>query len=590
MSRLLLAWVLIAAACFSCSNPGRADEKKSVLGRKIDSFTLKDSAGKAWSLEAHKDAKAIVIVFLGTECPINNAYLPRLADFHKTFGSRGVALIAINANQQDIPRRMAEHAAKNQLPFPVLKDAANIVADRFGAERTPEAFVLDAERVIRYRGRIDDQFGVGFKRPKPTRDDLAEAVDEVLAGKAVTRPETAVAGCFIARVNKVSEAPAKVTFTQHVAPLLQQHCQECHRPGQIGPMPLLTYDDAAAWSETIREVIAERRMPPWHADPAHGSFANNRRLPDQDRDTLLAWVAQGCAQGPATAMPPPRSFPEGWTIGKPDLILSMKEAVKVPATAPDGGIRYQYIIVPTNFDEDKWIQAAEVHPGSREVVHHIIVYTRELNRPRGQRTPDGIGDGMLVAYAPGDQPAIFPPGSAKKIPKGRNLIFQMHYTPDGTERLDRSSVGLIFAKETPKLEARTRSIAQQRFMIPPGTANHEVTSAMTFEQDVLLLSLFPHMHLRGKDFNYRVVYPDGKTDTLLNVPRYDFGWQTIYRLKKPMTLPKGSRIECTAHFDNSKDNPNNPNPALPIFWGEQTWEEMMIGFVDYCYLGQPETK
>jgi len=231
------------------------------------------------------------------------------------------------------------------------------------------------------------------------------------------------------------------------------------------------------------------------------------------------------------------------------------------------------------------VQAAEARPGNRAVVHHIIVYVvppgQGRGRGRGQRGPDGIGEGLLVAHAPGDLPAILPAGTAKRIPKGSLLIFQMHYTPNGREQDDRSSLGLIFAKGPPQFEAKSRSIAQRRLDIPPRAANHEVRSAGTLERDVELISLMPHMHLRGKDFTYRVVLPDGKADTLLAVPHYDFGWQSNYRLAKPLQLPKGTRIECTAHFDNSAGNPNNPDPNRLVRWGDQTWEEMMIGFVDY---------
>lgn len=552
------------------------------VGKTIAPFRLPDGTGKTWASGDGTDVKAQVVVFLGTECPINNAYLPRLAELHRTYSPRGVRFVGINANRQDSAQRVAEHARQHAVPFPVLKDEGNIVADRFEAEQTPEVFLLDAAHVVRYRGRIDDQFGLGYRRPRPTRHDLAEALDEVLAGKAVTRPSTPVAGCYIARTTRPRPG-ATVTYTGHVAALLQRHCQECHRPSQIGPMPLLTYEDAAAWSATLRREVAARRMPPWHADPRHGAFSNCRRLSDQDRQTLLDWVDQGCARGEGPE-PPPRAYAEGWRIGAPDVVLSMPGEFTVPASTKRG-LPYHYIIVPTHFDGDRWVQAAEARPGNREVVHHIIVSVRAPGK-EGRDRVDGIGEGFLAAYAPGDLPSVFPPGTAKKVPKGSILVFQMHYTPNGIEQKDRSSVGLIFAKEPPQHEARTRSIAQSRFTIPAGAADHEVRSASTFTRDAVLLSLFPHMHLRGKSFHYEAVFPDGRRETLLDVPRYDFAWQTNYRLATPLPLPAGTRIECTAHFDNSEANPNNPDPTQAIRWGEQTWEEMMIGFVDYYYVGK----
>jgi peroxiredoxin len=563
--------------------------------RAVRPFTLKDPAGKAWSLKDFGDKKAVVVLFLGTECPVNNAYLPRLAELHKAYAGRGVQFLGVNSNCHDTPTRVAAHARANGLPFPVLKDSGNVVADDFRAARTPEAFVLDGKGKVLYQGLIDDQIGIGFRRKAPTQRHLAEALDAVLAGKPVARPRTDVsrAGCLIARARKPS-AEGAVTYAKHVSRIVQKRCQECHRPGQIGPMPLLTYEDALSWSEMIREVVGEGRMPPWHADPRHGTFDNDRRLSADEKTTLLSWIKQGCPKGDPADLPPPRKFAEGWAIGKPDVVFQMPHEEAVPAEAPARGLSYRYFVVKTNFTEDKWIQAAEARPGAREVVHHIIVYVVKPGvfgkLERGGERRDGIGNGFLTAYAPGDMPLLLKPGQAKKIPKGSALAFQMHYTPDGVERKDRSSVGLVFAKGPPKYEVRTRSVAYGRFVIPPGAGNHEVRSATTFDRDADLISLLPHMHLRGKDFLYVAVFPDGKKETLLFVPRYDFNWQSNYRLKKPLRLPAGTRIECTAHFDNSEDNPNNPDPTKAVRWGDQTWDEMMIGFVDYAYVAEAGKK
>lgn len=554
--------------------------------KKIGNFRLKDTAGKVWALDDLKDRKAIVVVFIGTQCPINNAYMPRLGELHKQYAGKGVPFLAINANDHDTAAAVAEHAQRFGIPFPVLRDEKHLAADRFAAERTPEAFVLDADFAVRYRGRIDDQFGVGFQRPQPTRRDLAEALDAVLAGKTVAQPKTPVAGCIIARA-PAPKAEATVTYSKDVARIVQQHCQECHRPGQIGPMPLLTYDDVSAWAQMIREVVEEKRMPPWHADPKHGKFRNDRSLPAAERTTLLTWIEQGCPRGDDKQLPAPRQFAEGWSIGKPDAVFTMPTAYSVPAKAPKKGIPYRYFFVPTNFKEDVWVQAVEAKPGNRAVVHHILVYVADDKKKRGGEVADGIGNGLLVAHAPGDLALVFPPGHAKRIPKGATLAFQMHYTPCGTEETDRSSVALIFAKEPPRHEIKTRAIAQQLLFIPPGAADYKAFIAGKFKQDVEIVSLFPHMHLRGKSFEYEAVYPDGKREVILSVPRYDFGWQTNYFFQTPLRLPAGSRIECTAHFDNSKDNPNNPDPTTLVHWGEQTWDEMMIGFVDYAIVNQP---
>jgi peroxiredoxin len=558
----------------------KAASLPSSLGKKIGGFALKDQAGKEVALADFKDRKAVVVLFIGTECPINNAYMAVLVGLDKEYVGKGVQFLAINPNTQDSAEEIARHAKKHGIPFPVLKDEKCSVADGFGAQRTPEAFVLDGEGIVRYHGRIDDQFGIGYQRARPTRRDLAMAIDEVLAGKAVSVATTPVAGCLIGR--DVQPRPdGNVTFAKHVSRLVQKHCQECHRPGMIGPMALLTYDDVKYWSGMIREVIEDRRMPPWHADPKHGKFANDRSLPKEDRDVLLAWIDQGCPRGDDRDLPPPRQFSSSeWMIGKPDVIFTMPREFRVPAQAARG-VPYQYYFVPTNFTEDRWVQAVEAKPGNRAVVHHILVSARTLARGN---SGDGIGDGLLVAQAPGELPTVLPDGAAKKIPKGAVLVFQMHYTPNGTEQSDRSSVGIIFAKQPPKYEVRTRAISNNRLAIPPGDASHKVTSRSTFSSDTMLMSLLPHMHLRGKSFDYRIVYPDGKEEVLLSVPRYDFSWQANYRLANPLRMPAGSRIECTAHFDNSAGNPNNPDPSITVRWGDQTWHEMMIGFVDYAVI------
>jgi len=546
--------------------------------RTIRDVRLADTAGKTWAFDDLKDKKAIVVLFLGTECPINNAYLPRLAELHKTFDSQGVQFFAINSNQHDTPKAIAEHAKEHAIPFPVLRDVQQKVADQFGAQRVPEAFVLDGQRKIVYQGRIDDQYGIGYQKPQPTKHDLSDAIQAVLAGKNVSEAKTTVAGCYITRAPRPKGEPT-ITFTKQVSRILQNNCQECHRRGNIGPMPLLTYQDASAWSSMIREVVEEKRMPPWHADPKHGKFRNDRSLSKKDYDTLLAWIDQGCAKGDDKDSPEPRHYSEGWINGKPDVVFTMPKEFTVPAKTPKGGVKYQIFVVPTNFDEDKWAQAIEVRPGAKAVVHHVIVYVVE-GRKKGANT-DGIGKGMLAAYAPGDLGAVYPVGAAKKIPKGATLAFQVHYTPNGIEQTDRSSVGIIFAKEPPKNEVNTRAIAQQVLLIPPGADSYATNSVATFKENTLVWALFPHMHLRGKSFEYRVVYPDGKTETLLSVPKYDFGWQVSYRFAEPLKLPAGTRIECKALFDNSKNNFNNPDPSKWVFWGNQTWEEMMIGFVDY---------
>lgn len=558
-----------------------AGEKPAAVGKAIAAFMLPDTRGKAVALADFGEANAIVVVFVGTQCPINNSYLPQLAELDKQFRPRGVQFLAINANEQDSPAEVAEHARKHEIPFPVLKDAGNRVADAFGATRTPEAFVLDARRIVRYQGRIDDQYGNGYKRAQPTRRDLVTALEEVLAGKPVSHPTTTVAGCIIGRAAPRAEQ-GSVTFSRQVARILQGHCQDCHRPDHIGPMPLLTYDDAAAWSATIREVIQDGRMPPWHADAPHGKFSNDRSLSKAERDTLLTWIDQGCPRGDEKDLPPPRQFVPGWSIGTPDTTFTMKEkdAFHVPAESPKGGIPYQYFEVETHFTEDKWVERAEAKAGATAVVHHIVIF---IVPPGLTFIPEQGNAPLLCGTAPGDMPLILPAGMAKKIPARSKLIFQMHYTANGKAATDRSTVGIVFAKEPPKKQVFSLAIANLGVDIPPGADDYQIEQTFKFGREGQILGFMPHMHLRGKDFKYEALYPDGRRETLLSVPRYNFNWQSVYRCAQPIPMPKGSTLHCVAHFDNSAKNPNNPDPTVEVRWGDQTWEEMMIGWTDVAF-------
>ncbi|MBK5292023.1 MAG: thiol-disulfide isomerase [Acidobacteriia bacterium] len=371
--------------------------------------------------------------------------------------------------------------------------------------------------------------------------------------------------------------PATPTFSKDIAPILFNSCTECHRKGEAAPMQLMTYKEARPWAKAIRERVLSRAMPPWFADPAHGKFHNDRSLSQREIDTVTAWVDAGAPEGDRKLLPAPPQYVEGWSIGKPDLIVELTEEVSVPAS---GVIPYLYYTVDPGLTQDKWVQAAEVRPGNRAVVHHVIVSILEpgsnATGSSGQTRRPG-----LVGFAPGDQPMQLRPGIAKQLKAGSKLVFQMHYTPNGKAATDRTRAGVIFSKEPVRQAHRGGMIPNFMFRIPPGAPSHEVKSSWTAKQDVLLTGLMPHMHVRGKDFLYTAVYPDGKTEVLLNVPRYDFNWQLNYQLAEPKLLPKGTRIDCVAHFDNSPNNQFNPDPATEVKWGNQTWEEMMIGWFNY---------
>jgi hypothetical protein len=402
-------------------------------------------------------------------------------------------------------------------------------------------------------------------------------------------------GVFLSSGSRAATSAAAVTFSKDVAPIVYKNCTVCHRPGEVAPMSFMNYKEVRPWAKSIREKVATRVMPPWFADPNHGQFTNDPRLSQKEIDTILAWVDQGAPEGPPTDMPPVPKFTEGWQIGKPDVVLTMPAEFQVPA---EGVIPYKYFAVPTNFTEDKYVQFAEIRQGNRRVLHHIIVDVRypengELPKPgeispnellggrrgSGERAADS--DGRLAGWAPGEAPLALRPGQAKLIKKGSVLIFQIHYVTNGEPGADRSSIGLIFSKDPVEKRVITAGATQANFAIPPGAPNYEVKSEFVFKDDSHIDSLHPHMHVRGKDFKYTLIYPDGTSKVLLSVPRWDFGWQMTYVLKEEVFAPKGSKLVCMAHYDNSLNNKFNPDPTKEVRWGPQTWEEMMIGYLDY---------
>jgi peroxiredoxin len=571
------------------------------LMQRFGNFTLKDVAtGHDRSLYSLRGSRAIVLIFLGTDCPVGNLYAPRLIELNRDYKTKGVVFLGISSNAHETEQDVGKYVHETGIDFPVLKDPQNKVADSGLVQRTPEVLVLDMAGRLRYRGAIDDQHKTGKSRSAPTQNFLRDALDALLANKPIKVTATQVEGCLLDRVDppptSVSNAPrvrpaapvisdvwsarerehpiavGEVTFAGNVAAIVQNKCQSCHRPGQSAPFALLSYDQVRKHAPMIREVIDERRMPPWHADPRYGHFANDRSLSPEERRAILAWIDRGTPLGDPKDLPPARQFAEGWTIGKPDVVFEMPDPYYVAA---QGVVAYIYFRVPTHFTEDKWIQAAEAIPGDRSVVHHIVVYVLP-ETPAGER-PRPI---HLCGYAPGDLPLSYPEGTAKRLPAGATILLQLHYTPNGKVRVDRSKVGFVFAKSKVTREAFTLGIANPDLMLPAHADNVAVASSYVLPSDARLLNLMPHMHLRGKDFEYKVTLPGQTPHVLLSVPAFDFGWQSYYNLDTPLTLPKGSRIDCLAHFDNSEKNPYNPNASQLVRWGEQTFEEMMIGYVD----------
>jgi cytochrome c553 len=420
---------------------------------------------------------------------------------------------------------------------------------------------------------------------------------------------------------------AETTFTRDVAPLLYKHCASCHHANDIAPMALIAYNDARPWAAAIKEAVLTRKMPPWKADPHYGKWSNDDSLTDAEIATIKAWVDGGKLEGDPKVLPPAPKFPEGWKIGQPDAVVTIPKQ-KLEGSGPD---QYMYITVPTNFTEDKWVVAAELRAGNRKIVHHAHVFVVEPDaapkpagggvaakespedayaksllvhegtlswvRPDAQVVNDGCAvddnglmpgrksrdlETLIASYLPGREADVYPPGTARLLKAGSKLNFQIHYShATGKTEFDETSVGFIFAKEPPKTVARRIDLSNQMFRIPAGAAEQEVTECHTFDKDLYITSLTPHMHLRGKAMQMIVTYPDGRQETLLNVPHYDFNWQITYRTATPIFIPKGTRIAVVGHFDNSPNNPMNPDPAKPVRWGSASETEMMDGWIEY---------
>ncbi|HZT31700.1 MAG TPA: thiol-disulfide isomerase [Bryobacteraceae bacterium] len=431
-----------------------------------------------------------------------------------------------------------------------------------------------------------------------------------------------MAACLMSLGMRLPAAEREVTFSRDVAPILYQHCVSCHHPNDIAPMSLLTYKEARPWAAAIKEAVLLRKMPPWKADPHYGKWSNDPSLSAAEIETVRAWADGGKLEGDPKEMPKAPVFVDGWKIGRPDVVVSIPEH-KLEAKGPD---EYSYIVVPTNFTEDRWVVAAELRPGNRKIVHHAHVFVVEEDQPAkagGAKDPAAeygrwlrirqgtlsfirpdapvIDDGcaiddngafpgskqsdlgsLISSYLPGREPDVYPAGTARLIRAGAKLNFQIHYSrATGKTETDATSVGLIFAKEPPKQIARRIDLSNHMFLIPAGEPNQEVTECHTFRKDMYITSLTPHMHLRGKAMRMEVTYPDGRKETLLNVPHYDFNWQITYRAAKPIFIPKGTRLKIIAHFDNSPNNPMNPDPTRVVRWGAASETEMMDGWVEY---------
>jgi peroxiredoxin len=614
---------LLAGALFSGRAAAQEEASSARLGQKIPNLSFRDAEGKEFRLHDVKD-KAIVLVLLSFDCPVSNSYTAPLADMVKEYGKHGVTFWGLTVNDDETPAQVAKAAREYNLNFPVFKDDKLRAARALHANVTPEVFVLDSSYVLRYRGRIDDSWSARLKKhAQVSRHDLRQALAELVSGRPVAVPATQAIGCPIVRPERNVAVTGKVTYHRDVAPLLQRHCQQCHRPGEVGPFALMTYKQAVNWADDIKDYTQKRLMPPWKPTAGPG-FHNERRLADAEIATLAAWVEGGQPEGDPKDAPAPRSFPVGWQLGTPDLVLTASEDFTL---GPTGNDLFRCFVLPTNLKEDVHVAAIEVRPSNPRVVHHVLNFIdttgqgRKLelaeqtkkpapsagpharaaqsgDRGLGYTVAMGVGfvpQGGLSGWAPGSMPRYLPDGVAFPLPKNSDVIMQIHFHRNGRVERDRTQIGLYFAKQKVERPYKGGIIAggtgvgplRMLFAIPAAEEHFRLKGNAWATGDFTLFSVMPHMHMLGKEIHVTMTPPDGPERPLVSIKDWDYNWQETYLLKEPLRIKAGTRFHVEAVYDNSEKNPRNPyNPPRLITYGEQTTNEMCFIFLG-GYLDQP---
>lgn len=545
------------------------------VGRMVADMPLKAMDGKASSIHDATGKNGLVIAFFSATCPISRKLGPELTRMEKDLRTQGVGMLLVNAPPGQKADEIGKFIRQHDLKSNVVIDAAGHLAKALNAQTTTEVFLLDSTHTLVYRGALNDQYGLGFTKEKPTHHYLQEALTAMLRREPAEIAATSAPGCAL-DLPKQEKVITAATYHRDIARILQTNCIECHRAGGVAPFALDSYDAVIEHAGMIRKQVERGAMPPWFAAPlpggTHSPWANDRSLSERDRTDLLTWLASDRPQGVANEAPRPRQFHSEWSIGKPDAIIAAAEPISIKA---EGTMPYQRVNVVTNFPEDRWVRGYEVLPTAREVVHHVIVTVHE----KGRKVRDG--DGYWAAYVPGNTKQIYPEGFARKLPAGATVRFQIHYTPNGKAVQDTMRIGLLFAREAPRYAVHTSSLPNPRIRIPAGASQHVETAQRTLPVNVNAMALMAHMHVRGKSFKFEAISPEGKTETLLDIPRYDFNWQLRYDYAVPHFLPRGTTIKITAVYDNSAANPANPDPTKTVRWGEQTSDEMMIGYLEH---------
>ncbi|HUF22179.1 MAG TPA: redoxin domain-containing protein [Burkholderiales bacterium] len=548
-------------------------------GERVDNFALLDHRGAFHELYYLSDAKAVVLMVHGNGCPIVRKALPELKAIRDAYRARGVEFLLVNSNLQDNRESIAKEASEFGIDLPILVDGTQLIGESMGFVRTADVFVIDPKGwKLAYRGPIDDRLAYGAQKPAANHHYLADALDAVLARKPVAVAQAEAIGCLINLPERDRRNEhAKISYAERIAPMLAENCASCHRAGGIGPWAMTSYEMVRGFAPMIREVVRTKRMPPWHADPHYGSFVGDRSLTAEDIKTLVHWIEAGAPRGDG---PDPLAQFDNqwseWTLGKPDLIVEVP-AFDVPAT---GVVDYQYPYAKNPLGRDVWVRAIEIVPGDRAVVHHVLA---GIDDPHDER-PTIIGRiGELGGYAPGKNAVPYPEDTGILLRKDADFRFQMHYTPNGRATRDVTRVGYYFYDEPPKHQLDMTMIMNAGLTVPAHAKAYTESLEHVFDRDVMLYSLMPHAHLRGRAARFTAYYPDGGEEILLLVPKYDFSWQTTYALQSPKLLPAGTRVVFDMTWDNSAQNPANPDPDQDVYWGEQTWDEMNVGWIRFRY-------
>ncbi len=593
MLMLMLMLMLSAAACAASdetSAPSPAPEARALdptaarIGEPVADAAFTDTAGAAGTLVGCAASGPLVIACVSVDCPISRKYAPRLVELDKLYRERGVTVVVVDC-AEDSDEDIRAAIARYGFTMRVVDDRDRSIAKALRPRTTTDTFVIDREARLRYRGAIDDRHGLTYDREERAREFLVDALEAVLADKPVALPATAAPGCEIAVAGSDQPLP-HLTWTKQINRIVQRSCQDCHRPEGGAPFSLLTYDQAKRKRAVIQRAVSTRTMPPWFAHPAVGGpWSNDRRLSDQDLRAVTAWIAADCPEGDPADAPPPRTWTSEWEIGEPDAVVQLQKPIEVPA---QGRMDYQYVYVPTDFGEDKWVQAVEMRPTAPQVVHHaqafLVLDGKKLYDEK--RRGDGRLDCYFAAMVPGDRCQVYPAGTARLLPKGATIMFEVHYVPNGEAARDQMRVGMVFAPAKPTHEVHSFDISCSTIAIPPGAKDYTATARFTLPVAARLLAFQPHMHLRGTSFALDLTLPDGSKRPLLSVPTWDFRWQISYRMGVPLDVPAGSTLTVTGRYDNSADNPANPDPTAMVRAGGETTDEMLVGFGEWHALPQ----